>query len=229
MHSRFCLLLLAFGLAATAVAQPADLQARLDRLAPMQRDEVLWLARCVYSESNREDEQRLVAWVVRNRVETGFRGTSYREVVLSPSQFSAFNPDSRHRQRILRLGLNTRTKAWYQALRVALDVYRAPGSQRPFARTVRHFYSPVSMRGRRQPHWAVGETPLPSARLGVDPHRFLFFEGLDEGMASGPALANGEAPPEGMVYRRPRLRTRSLSGRVKRPVRPGIARRLRTP
>ncbi len=32
-------------------------------------NETLWLARCIYSETKRPEEQELVAWVVRNRVE----------------------------------------------------------------------------------------------------------------------------------------------------------------
>ena len=76
---------------------------RMNRLNPLEQDEVLWLARCVYSESNLKHEQKVIAWVVRNRVDTEYRGTSYREVVLEPLQFSVFNTPSPRRTHILSL------------------------------------------------------------------------------------------------------------------------------
>ena len=66
--------------------------------------ETLWLARCVYSETNRPEEMELVAWTIRNRVETRYRGQStYRGTVLDPFQFSAFNPGSSKRRHYLNL------------------------------------------------------------------------------------------------------------------------------
>ncbi|MFQ5568092.1 MAG: hypothetical protein ACE5G0_00370 [Rhodothermales bacterium] len=224
--------------AQTATPSPASvLRAQVRRLSPLQLDEVLWLARCIYSESDRAHEQRLVAWVVRNRVETAYRGESYREVVLEPRQFSAFNEPSTRRNHILSLNQHSLSASWRQALGIALDVYRAPASKRPFPITTRHFYSPVSMDGGRTPHWAENAPSLSSARLGIDPQRFRFFDNVDEGDAS-PALASNrteaassEANPSAdksianrVSKRRSsilnRLRTRTFSGRVKRPVRP---------
>ena len=218
----------------TAAAQPsgAELRARMGRLTPLQQDEVLWLARCIYSESDRAHEQRLVAWVVRNRTETNYRGTTYREVVLEPRQFSAFNEPSIRRNHILSLTPQSPSKAWRIALGIALDVYKAKPSERPFSITTRHFYSPVSMRGGRTPQWAKNIEPLSSVRLGVDPHRFRFFAGIDEEAALPVQTVD---PPEtsllasGRTLRRTpqRSRTRSsrFSGRVKRPVRPHMDRR----
>ena len=59
---------------------------RLSAPAPEVIDtETLWLARCIYSETKRPAEQELVAWVLRNRVETGYRGqTTYESTVLDP-------------------------------------------------------------------------------------------------------------------------------------------------
>ena len=49
----------------------------------------LWLARAIYSETKLPHEQELVAWVVRNRVETAYRGRrSYRAVVLDPGRYA---------------------------------------------------------------------------------------------------------------------------------------------
>ena len=232
----FALLVLGAGSEAiaqtTATPSAATLRTQLRRLSPFQQDEVLWLARCIYSESDRAHEQRLVAWVVRNRTETDYRGTTYREVVLEPRQFSAFNEPSSRRAHILSLTPHSVPRAWRRALAIALDVYKAPASQRPFHITTRHFYSPVSMKGGRTPKWAKNAEPLSSAGLGVDPHRFRFFAGIDERLDTpvqtvntpdSNTLASGRTLKR--TPKRSRLRSRGFSGRVKRPVRPHLGRR----
>lgn len=139
--------------------------------------ETLWLARCIYSESDRPHEQELVAWVVRNRVATGYRGErSYEGVVLDPRQFSAFNGENPRRGHYLSLQPEDGAPGWRRALLIAAYVRRAPWSRRPFGVGVRHFYSEVSMVGRRHPTWAEGETPVRANRpYDVDPFRFRFF------------------------------------------------------
>src|SRR5690554_7258256 len=129
-------LLLLLLLSLFAAAPPADSShaASGERLSAsaFEADEILWLARCIYSESNRPEEQRLVAWVVRNRVETRYRGDTYREVVLEPRQFSAFNRPTPRRDLILSLTPRSTVPGWQQALRIALEVFQAPPSARPF-------------------------------------------------------------------------------------------------
>lgn len=223
----FLLLAATGGATAARAADPAGLDARLARLTPLQQDEVVWLARCIYSESDRADEQRLVAWVVRNRVETRYRGYTYREVILEAQQFSAFNTPTPRRERILDLDADSPAAPWRQALGIALDVYEADASKRPFAVTTRHFYSPVSMTGRDRPLWAEGRTPLSSERLGVDPDRFLFFDGIDEQLANTPATALSAPTPSprttgGSLRPLPRLQTRATVRRPARPVVPGV-------
>ena len=234
------LALLVFITGKDAAAQPAtppsasELRTRLGRLSPIQQDEVLWLARCIYSESDRAHEQRLVAWVVRNRVETKYRGETYRKVILEPLQFSAFNEPSIHRNHLLSLNQYSLSKAWRQALDIALDVYQDAASKRPFHITTRHFYSPISMKGGRTPRWAKNTTALSAARLGVDPHRFKFFAGIDEtddppvqtvsDTPTGPRASTRTRRSTSMLDR---LRNRRLSGRVKRPVRPHLDRKGR--
>ena len=216
---------------AQAVPVQDDLAARLRRLTPMQADEVLWLARCVYSESDRPHEQRLVAWVVRNRVETRYRGYTYREVVLETKQFSAFNAPSARREHLLGLDFDTPLPAWRSVLAIALDVYTADARERPFAVTTRHFYSPVSMVGRKEPAWAEGVQALSSTALGVDPHRFQFFAGVDPELGGTPASILDGAPPAA-VGAVPVVRTGTtrslprpkLRGSVARPVRPTVRR-----
>ncbi len=173
------LLVLIAPAATAAPAAPADPFERLTALSPYEMDEVLWLARCVLSESDRAAEQRYVAWVVRNRVETGYRGAAYREVVLEPYQFSAFNKPSERRRYLLALNQNTRSdKAWQNVVEIALDVYRAPATARPFPVETRHFYSPISMPGGATPSWAEGRTPV-AVSIAIDDNRFRFYEGVD--------------------------------------------------
>lgn len=235
MRSFLFWILLSIGLLVAPVqAGPDDVSARLRRLTPLQVDEVLWLARCVYSESDRPHEQRLVAWVVRNRVETRYRGYTYREVVLETKQFSAFNTPSPRREHILSLHQDAKLPAWRDVLRIALDVYEADPRERPFPVTTRHFYSPVSMVGRTEPAWVEGMQPLSSEALGVDPDRFRFFDGIDPDYADTPAGIVAMPPP---VEHQPVVRVRSsgisgssmsgtsrLRGTVARPVRPAVKR-----
>ncbi|MEX0747974.1 MAG: hypothetical protein WD275_08250 [Rhodothermales bacterium] len=203
-----------------------NLTTRLRAISAIERDEVVWLARCIYSESDRPHEQELVAWVVRNRVETQYRGTTYREVVLEDRQFSAFNSPTRRREQILSLNVNTPARAWQSALGIALRVYQSGPTQRPFEQTVRHFYSPVSMKGRSKPVWADSGEQLSSLKLGVDPHRFRFFSSVDEGFvpsngsdslsdSGSEELAGGDDSG----FDLPRLK---LSGKIARPRRPSV-------
>lgn len=142
-------------------------------------DDVLWLARVIYSETKQAHEQTLVAWVVRNRVETRYRGQgTYQNVVLDKYQFSAFNPGDPKRRMFLALTPESDAMGWEQALRAAHAVYHAPESARPFAQRTRHFYSERSMPGRRAPRWAVGQTPVEPVGYRVNPVRFRFYEGL---------------------------------------------------
>lgn len=142
------------------------------------KEDVLWLARVIYSETKRPHEQELVAWVVRNRVETRYRGAStYREVVLDPWQFSAFNRNSPKRRHYINLAVDARAPGFQTALAIANDVVSAPPYERPFALTTRHFYSERSMIGRRAPAWAAGHRPV-SLDRDVDPKRFRFYANI---------------------------------------------------
>ena len=142
-------------------------------------DDVLWLARCIYSETKKGDEQELVAWVIRNRVETGYRGQyTYEGAVLDPYQFSAFNPGSSKRRLYTTLTAHSNSNSFSGALRIAHRVYYAPSAERPFPATTRHFYSERSMVGGRTPAWAEGERPVKPVKHEIDPRRFRFYSGL---------------------------------------------------
>jgi hypothetical protein len=139
------------------------------------KEDVLWLARVIYSETKRPDEQELVAWVVRNRVETDYRGRStYKDVVLDPWQFSAFNRNAPKRRHYVSLQPESRARGWQTAMMIAHDVLNAPAYERPFSVKTRHFYSEISMVGRRAPAWARGKRPV-SLDRNIDPRRFRFY------------------------------------------------------
>jgi len=141
--------------------------------------ETLWLARAIYSETKRPYEQELVAWVLRNRVETRYRGKgTYQSVVLDPWQFSAFNPGPKRRH-YSSLTPTSRAAGWQTALGIAHAVRHADESLRPFPERTRHFYSEISMVGRRHPVWARGKQPVtPERPVQINPRRFRFFDNV---------------------------------------------------
>lgn len=148
---------------------------------PIEIDEAtLWLARAIYSETKLPHEQELVAWVVRNRVETNFRGkSSYKEVVLDPYQFSAFNPDAPKRSFLLNLTPDTQLSEWQQALWIAHYVRQADSAYRPFSRETRHFFSERSMKNHSFPYWAEtnpSHSVSPDQNLTVEERRFRFYK-----------------------------------------------------
>lgn len=143
--------------------------------------ETLWLARVIYSESKRPHEQELVAWVVRNRVETTYRGKrSYRDVILDPYQFSAFNPKSRKSQYYRNLGPHSNAPGWQKSLALAYYVRHAPQRLRPFSHQTRHFYSERSLQeASSHPTWTEGLQPVtPQRNRALDAQRFRFYEGV---------------------------------------------------
>lgn len=179
--------IVAFGFAAMSADDAAEHSNPVTTVAhvvpPFSQDnvseDVLWLARCIYSETKRTSEQELVAWVVRNRVETGYRGKrTYRGTVLDPYQFSAFNPGSAKRRLFLSLDADSDAAGWQKALEVAHLVYYSPESERPFDQLTRHFYSERSMRGGRAPAWARGKRPVQPVRYRPDPRRFRFYSSI---------------------------------------------------
>jgi hypothetical protein len=152
----------------------------LDPVTPEhQHEELLWLARCIYSETKRPIEQLYVAWVIRNRVETQYRGqTSYKSVVLDPHQFSAFNTASYSRSYYASLDASSDRAGWHQALRIAQYVMDAPVRNRPFSLLTRHFYSEQSMDTSQPPQWSQNVQPIRMTEHQIDLSRFRFFTGI---------------------------------------------------
>lgn len=142
--------------------------------------ETLWLARAIFSETKRADEQMLVAWVIRNRVDTGFRGKrTYQSVVLDPFQFSAFRFGSDDRAYYESLTHASRVLGWQRALQIAYNIRHLNDDYRPFSPETRHFYSERSMVDRGQPAWIGAESPLDmTSVMEIDQRRFRFYEGI---------------------------------------------------
>ena len=141
-------------------------------------NEILWLARIMYSETKVSYEMRLIGWVVRNRVETGFRGDTYRDVAQSPGQFSGLNPHDTEYKNNVSLGYgDTKNLAWRQALVIAEEVYYAPAKARPLPLAVRHFYSPKAV--FRAPSWADNKMPYHTIQSSPGlPARFAFYSDI---------------------------------------------------
>jgi spore germination cell wall hydrolase CwlJ-like protein len=168
----------ATGLSDEVVRRVIDNPERVEPLPVEHIDsETLWLARVIYSETKRPEEMELVAWVVRNRVETGYRGKgSYRSTVLDPFQFSAFNPGDRKRQHYSNLTHRSNAPGFDRALAIAHTVQFAGDHFRPFSQSTRHFYSERSMVGVRHPAWAKdGYKVDPKRSFTLDERRFRFF------------------------------------------------------
>jgi spore germination cell wall hydrolase CwlJ-like protein len=133
-------------------------QSQEDTLSIEEKEEILWLARIVYSETKSPNEQVLIAWVVRNRVEAEYKGATYEEVASRSSQFSGLNMfDRQYRHNITR-NYDSPGRAWENALSISEAVYFAPNWLRPFAGDVKHFYSPKSV--RLEPEWAADHKPV---------------------------------------------------------------------
>ncbi|MEM1127497.1 MAG: cell wall hydrolase [Bacteroidota bacterium] len=158
---------------------------RLEALPTIPADQIdaetLWLARCIYSETKRPHEQELVAWVIRNRVETQYRGKrTYRGVVLDPFQFSAFIPGQWKIDHYGQLkATDNLGPTWESAKAIAFYVRHASAERNPFPSKTRHFYSEQSMVDRSFPAWADGRQPVaPRRDYTVDARRFRFFAGI---------------------------------------------------
>jgi len=138
-------------------------------------DEVLWLARILYSETKDVREMQDIAWVVRNRVETNFRGNSYQKVATSKSQFSGLNSFDKNYMHNISRTYESTGMAWEHALEVATDVFYAPADERPFSITVRHFYSPISVQA---PTWTHTGDPVIERTDAKGNIRFAFYSGV---------------------------------------------------
>lgn len=141
------------------------------------KEEILWLARVIFSETKNKDEMNLVGWVVRNRVEKEYRGSTYKEVALSNSQFSGLGPDDEQYHININMGYDSVNEKWLQALGVATTIYFADDTKRPFSNDVLHFYSPISV--RKTPDWTKdGNLDYTATGTSEVVPRFAFYSGV---------------------------------------------------
>ena len=140
------------------------------------RGEILWFARAIYSESEYTDEQRYVAWAIRNRKAVHWYPDTYEEVVLQPYQFSGLNEYDHWYELNMSRDYDNGDHVWRSALQVAVDVYYADDSENILPADTTHFYSPVAV--TNTPKWARGKTPVKTlpGRLGT---RFAFFNDVN--------------------------------------------------
>lgn len=145
-----------------------------------------WVGLCLVTESNLMHEWGYIAWVIRNRVDSGRFKHSYEQVILQPWQFSAFNKwttmkDKADPMTVFRL--MSRGYYWSERLFHAVDVAREVihadrDMEAPFSINVCHYWSPVSMRPPGSaPKWKDDAKRLFTPE-GVDPNRFVFAEGV---------------------------------------------------
>lgn len=137
-------------------------------------EEILWFARAIYSETKKAEEQTLVAWVIRNRVESKYFPDTYKEVVLQQGQFSGLHATDKQFATNIAIGYEDASPSWDSALSIARAVYFADPILRPLPAGVTHFYSPISV--SRTPSWAAATKPAHEVRdPATNTVRFAFY------------------------------------------------------
>lgn len=141
-----------------------------------------WVGLCCITESNQPHEWPYIAWVIRNRLDSGKYKHSYEQVVLQSYQFSAFNKWIGQPDPLVVFRMVARGYHWIEYLFHACDaakmVIEAPRSSEPFPITVRHYYSPRSMRPLgSKPAWEKEASRLFTPE-GVSPERFIFADNV---------------------------------------------------
>ena len=152
--------------------------------------EVDWLALCLASETNQPHEAQYVAWAIRNRRDSKYRGAqTIVDVILDRKQFSYFNIWTSGTHPVM-----TRTDVFIDAMRgyagkvltanrgvyddCARAILEMPTWMAPFGPDVLHYWSPVSMKPKgSKPAWA-GTGSRAFTPGCVDPRRFVFEAGV---------------------------------------------------
>ncbi|MCR4274718.1 MAG: cell wall hydrolase [Candidatus Campbellbacteria bacterium] len=168
---------LTFGTGVNLLSNPSVVTAAIagDEATPVVdvQDEILWFARAIYSETKVPAEQTLVAWVIRNRVESGKFRDTYKGVVLQPGQFSGFSSVDAQYGINSSLTLEDENPSWKSAVAIAEAVYVANPILRPLSADVLHFYSPISV--VNTPKWAQGRDADHVVRDMRGNARFAFY------------------------------------------------------
>jgi len=120
-----------------------QLKDRLDRMQQRLHKSIRWTTRAIVSETTRPREMRVIAEIIRNRVESGWRGhQTYKGVILDPYQFSAFNP-GRGTPSVYRAMTRENTpfpSIWREARGIAEKVLKAKREDLLTTRRVLHFH-----------------------------------------------------------------------------------------
>lgn len=146
-----------------------------------------WLALCLVTESNRPEEWPAIAQVIENRRRIGRWGNTYRDVVLAPMQFSAFNAYTKpgnkfHLDETIFNGLCVRLGQHLVLMHAAAFCAAGPIVKGEWCHDISsatfHYWSPVSMKPPgSSPPWAAQAKRLYTPP-GIDPERFVFAEGV---------------------------------------------------
>ena len=135
-------------------------------------DDILWMARAIYSETKIPAEMEYIAWIIRQRVDSERYPDKPEAVVLQWRQFSAFNSASR-RAELAEYTRDSRSTHFRRALRMAHYTLIADPELSPFPEVL-HAYSPQSMQpAGRVPRWAEGQ----EAVYAID-GRWRFYAGI---------------------------------------------------
>ena len=122
---------------------------KLSTIATLNTD-LLHLAKTIYGEARGESIETMLAvgWVIRNRLQAKRYGSTYKDVVLQPKQFSCWNKDDPNYKVIKR---SIRGRLWEVCIGVAVVVIQSAAKHNPVT-GVRHYYD-KSM-DSNPPYWA---------------------------------------------------------------------------
>ena len=111
---------------------------------------LLHLAKTIYGEARGESIETMLAvgWVIRNRLQAGRYGSTYKDVVLQPKQFSCWN-ESDPNYRLIK-GM-PKGRLWEVCIGVAIVVMQSMERHNP-VKGVKHYYD--KSLDSNPPYWA---------------------------------------------------------------------------
>ena len=111
---------------------------------------LLYLAKTIYGEARGENVETMlvVGWVIRNRLCVKRHGSTYKDVVLQPKQFSCWNKDDPNYKKIKGI---IKGRLWEVCIGVAIVVMQSMERHNPIP-NVRHYYD--KSLDSNPPYWA---------------------------------------------------------------------------
>lgn len=111
---------------------------------------LLHLAKTIYGEARGESIETMfaVGWVIRNRLQSGRHGKTYKDVVLQPKQFSCWNKSDPNYKVIKGV---IKTRLWEVCIAAAIIVIQSAEKQNPVM-GVCHYYD--KSLDSNPPYWA---------------------------------------------------------------------------